>query len=46
VRTDWDVRVLRWPGGEQAASNVFRGPDPPEKKEAAKDSKLLTGGSP
>jgi hypothetical protein len=31
VRLDWDVRVVRWPGGEPLAGRTFRGPDPPEK---------------
>jgi hypothetical protein len=28
-RTDWDVRVIRWPGGDLLASNLFRGKEPP-----------------
>jgi hypothetical protein len=46
VRTDYDVRVIQWPGGEPLASKVLQGPDPPAQEEASKDAKIITGGSP
>lgn len=32
-RIDFDIRVLRWPGGELLAARSFQGADPPEKVE-------------
>jgi hypothetical protein len=46
VRTDLDVRLIRWPSGELLASMIFRGPDPPAQQEASKGAKVLSGGSP
>ena len=55
VRLDWDVRVTRWPTGEQVAGMTFRGPDPPQDAdlkgyspctEASKTCATKSGGEP
>jgi hypothetical protein len=48
IRVDWDVRVLRWPGGEPLAASTFRGHEPPAERrmEAAPRTSQVTGGDP
>jgi hypothetical protein len=55
VRLDWDVRVLRWPSGEQLFASTFQGPDPPANAElhgygdctaASKTCATKSGGDP